>query len=64
MRNSQSVLEYLLMIGVIIIIVMIVLGYVATYTESEAKIATKTANESFDIISNAIRNATNKSYRS
>ncbi|AIF69155.1 hypothetical protein PAP_03675 [Palaeococcus pacificus DY20341] len=55
-RSAQGSLEYLLLLGVSIVIIMIVVGYVAKFSHSEAEMITEMNNKNVNSVMNAISN--------
>ncbi|WP_048055956.1 hypothetical protein [Pyrococcus sp. ST04] len=59
-RRSQAAIEYLILLGVTIIIVFIVVGYVVLYTHSEAKTASTTGESVISNVKSGILNITSQ----
>ncbi|MFA4646736.1 hypothetical protein QDY65_03385 [Pyrococcus kukulkanii] len=59
-RRSQGSIEYLILLGITIVIIFIVVGYVATYTHSEASIANRTAGNVMSNVKEGILNITSE----
>ncbi|AFN03302.1 hypothetical protein PFDSM3638_02530 [Pyrococcus furiosus DSM 3638] len=60
MKRSQSAIEYLLALGITIIVVFLVVGYVARYTHSEASTAANTVEKGGETIKEGVKNITEK----
>lgn len=55
-RRAQGSVEYLLMLGVTIIVVLIVVGYIATLSNNVAQTQTERNNDNINNVMSKIRN--------